>query len=117
MDFDEAIAAHVGWKAKLRSYITHADKSLDASVIEKDNLCSLGKWIYSEGLKYKSSQHYTELVSEHAKFHKCAALIVRHIDAGKKKEAEEMIGANSEYSEISMEVVTKIRKLRREIEK
>lgn len=117
MDFDEAIAAHVGWKAKLRSYITHADKSLDPGVIEKDNLCSLGKWIYNEGLKFKSNQHYIELVSEHAKFHKCAASIVRHIDAGNKKEAEAMIGANSEYSEISMEVVTKIRKLRSDIEK
>jgi hypothetical protein len=117
MDFDKAIAAHVGWKAKLRSYITHADKSLDPSVIEKDNLCTLGKWIYGEGLKYKANHFYTELVQDHAKFHTCAADIVRHIDAGNKKEAEAMIGANSEYSEISMDVVTKIRKLRGEIEK
>lgn len=117
MDFDQAIAAHVDWKAKLRSYVKQPDKSLNPSIIEQDNQCALGKWIYGDGLKYKSSILYSELIEEHAKFHKCAAKIVRQIDSGKIAEAEEMINVNSEYSIISASVVTKIRKLRSEIEK
>ncbi len=117
MNFDEAIAAHVDWKAKLRSYLKKADKSLNPTIIEQDNQCALGKWIYGEGVKYKTNQHYDELVIEHAKFHKCAAKIVREIDAGNLVEAEALIDAQSNYTEVSALVVTKIRKLRSEIEK
>ncbi len=117
MNFDEAIAAHVDWKAKLRGYLKKADKSLDPNIIEQDNQCTLGKWIYGEGTKYRSNQYFEDLVTEHAKFHKCAAKVVRQIDAGNLTEAEALIDAQSNYTEISGLVVTKIRKLRSEIEK
>lgn len=117
MNFEEAIAAHVDWKAKLRTYIKKADKSLDPNMVEKDNECKLGKWIYGDGGKYKSSQHYEALRQEHAKFHKCAANIIRKVDEGKLSEAENLIDAKSQYTEISINVVTKIRKMREEVEK
>jgi len=117
MNFDDAIAAHVDWKAKLRTYIKKADKSLNPEIVEKDNECSLGKWIYEEGAIYKSNQHYEDLRKEHAEFHKCASDIIRKADSGNIIEAETMIDPQSKYTEISMRVVTKIRKMRDEVEK
>lgn len=117
MDFDQAIALHVEWKAKLRSYLKKPDHSLDPNIIEKDNECTLGKWIYGEGSIYSDNELYIQLVSEHARFHKCAAFIIREIHAGHTEKAEDMIGLASEYTEISASVVTKIRKLRAQIEK
>ena len=115
MNFDDAISAHVDWKAKLRTYIKKADKSLNPDFVEKDNECSLGKWIYKEGAQYQSNEHYKSLKEEHAEFHKCAARVIRKIDEGNIAEAEAMIDAKSKYTELSTNVVTKIRKMKDEI--
>ena len=73
MDFDAAMNAHMDWKLKLRSYIARPDGSLNSATVAKDNECALGKWIYGEGKAYASIPEYSELKSEHAKFHKCAS--------------------------------------------
>ncbi|HNC01673.1 MAG TPA: CZB domain-containing protein, partial [Leptospiraceae bacterium] len=112
MDFDKAIATHVEWKAKLRSYLKNLDSNVDPKIVEKDTECSLGKWIYGEGAKYKDNEYYLQLVSEHARFHICAAAVIREIIAGNISKAESMIGLTSEYTEVSASIVTKIRKMR-----
>ncbi|MCM2280031.1 MAG: CZB domain-containing protein [Oligoflexia bacterium] len=112
MDFDGAIQAHVDWKLKLRGYIGKPDGALKAAVIEKDNECALGKWLYSEGARFSSLKEFGELKTIHAKFHKCAAEVVRKADAKDAKGAESLLASGSEYASISNQVVVLIRQLR-----
>lgn len=113
--FDDAIAAHVKWKMRLNQFIdgTSTEK-LDSTVVCKDNLCVLGKWIYGDGEKYKDAAHYGDLLNKHANFHRCAGDVVRKVDTGNKAEAMHML--KNEFSSIAKETVTAIMALKREIE-
>jgi hypothetical protein len=116
MNFDEAIKAHADWKLKLRNYISKTStEKFDAKVVAQDNQCALGKWIYGEGKTYQSDPDYKELKEAHAKFHKCAASIVTHCDAGTA--SLDMLGNNSEFYKYSLEVVTKISNIRKKAQK
>ena len=68
MNFDEAIASHEKWKIKLKDYIksesTHA--VIDPLVVEKDNLCDFGKWIYNEGLNLLTAELMTDIKVQEA---------------------------------------------------
>lgn len=112
MNFDEAIKAHAAWKMKLQTYLSHPDHSLDPAVIECDNRCDLGKWIYGEGAKHNKLTEYADLRSEHAKFHKAAAAIVRKADSGQSVSEEVALGSKSAFGMTSSAVVTAIMKMR-----
>jgi hypothetical protein len=105
MNVDDAVKAHVGWKAKLKTYLSAPNKSLNPTEIEKDNGCDLGKWLRGAGAKYAGKQIYKDLLVEHAKFHKAAASIVRRADSGEKVLEQTVLGAKSEFSTTSGKVV------------
>lgn len=111
MDFKGAIDAHVQWKLKLRAYSNAPDKSLDPTSVGLDNKCALGQWIHGEGKKFAALPEYIALKDEHAKFHKCAAEIIKKADAGKKDEALADINTG-DYAKVSNLVVQKIGALR-----
>jgi Chemoreceptor zinc-binding domain len=117
MDFDQAIAAHSKWKGKLRTYIASPDGSLSAPEIALDNKCELGKWISGEGAKYSNLPEFKSLRSQHAHFHKAAAEIVRKVDAGHNVTEEVALGAKSEFSSASADVVSAIMALKAEVAK
>jgi methyl-accepting chemotaxis protein len=117
MDFDGAILAHVEWKTKLRAYMTKSDGSLKSSMVAQDSQCNLGKWIYSDGIKYSALPAYQELKAEHAKFHKSAAKIVDLVNAGKLADAEAKTKAGSEFKILSTNCVALIMKLRDQAQK
>jgi len=112
MNFDEAISAHVNWKVKLLGFINGTADKLDANKVEKDNQCDLGRWLYAEGSQYKKHPEYDRLKKEHAHFHKCAADVVKAVDAGKKDEAKKMLEQGKEFAICSIHVVTLIRDMR-----
>lgn len=112
MDFDAAIEAHVNWKLKLRSYIDKKEGGLVATDVEKDNKCALGQWIFGEGLKFQNLPEFSALKEDHKTFHKCAAAVVRAVDAGDSATATKMIESGSEYTTISHKVVGAIRQMR-----
>lgn len=101
MDFDAAITAHSAWKKKLSAYIQKPDHSLQISEIAVDNKCELGRWIAGEGAKFSSLPEYAKLKSEHIRFHKAAADVVRRADSGGNVSAEVALGAKSEYTAAS----------------
>ena len=105
MNMDDAVKAHVGWKSKLKTYLSAPNKSLNPADVEKDNNCDLGKWLHGEGVKHSGKKVYKDLVAEHAKFHKAAAGIVRRADSGQKVLEETALGAKSEFSALSGKVV------------
>lgn len=111
MNFEDAIKAHAEWKIKLGSYLKKPDGSLNPSVVEKDNQCELGKWIYGEGTKFRSLAEYTALKTDHAQFHQCAGAVIRKIDAKAGVSEDSLLGMNSEYSKASGKVLRAIKAL------
>jgi hypothetical protein len=113
MNFDDAINAHTKWKVRLRMCIDGTEK-LDPAVVCKDNQCDLGKWIYGEGAKYNKAASYSTLKAEHANFHKCAADVVTKANAGKKAEAEALLGPTGNFAKASQATVSAIMKMKKE---
>lgn len=113
MNFDDAIAAHIKWKVRLTQFIdgTGTEKLASATVC-KDNLCDLGKWIYGDGMKFKSLPHYQDLVKKHANFHICAADVVKKVEGGDKGGAKSALGGP--FAVASKETVTAIMELKKE---
>jgi Chemoreceptor zinc-binding domain len=105
MDFDKAIASHSQWKGKLATYLRKPDHSLQPNDILPDNKCDLGKWIIADGAKMASEPEFSKLKSEHTRFHKAAADIVRRANAGEKVAEETALGTSSEFTNASSAVV------------
>lgn len=112
MDFDAAIKAHSDWKFKLSTYIKKPDGSLKADEVCLDNKCPLGQWIYGEGAKHSAIPEYATLKSEHAKFHKCAAEVIKKADSGQNASEEVALGSKSEFASASSNVVSAIMKIK-----
>jgi len=115
MDFDEAIAAHTAWKTRLKAYLRNPDKSLNVTSIALDNQCALGQWLHAEGAKYSASPEFTELMSQHANFHRSAADLIKRADAGESVAEEAALGTNSPFTKLSAQVVQLILKMKQKM--
>jgi len=112
MDFDHAIAAHSSWKSKLDGYLKNPDHSLKPAEVGLDDHCDLGKWIVGEGKQFSKLPEYVSLKSEHSRFHKAAASVIQHADAGQNVSEEIALGGKSEFSLASAAVVRAIMALK-----
>jgi aerotaxis receptor len=108
--FSAAIDAHTKWKSRLRMCIDNHDKCADPAVVEKDNACDLGKWIYGDGQRFSNDGEFRQLRQDHASFHRCAAGIIRSVQRNRTSEAERVLA--SEYSEISSRVIRALTRLK-----
>jgi hypothetical protein len=117
MNFDQAIAAHSKWRAKLRAYLAEPDGSLLAPEIALDNTCELGMWVSGKGAKYSDLPEFQSMRSQHARFHKVVAEIVRKVDSGQRYAEEAALGAKSEFSSASADVVSAILSFKAEVAK
>jgi hypothetical protein len=117
LNFMSAIEAHVGWKIRLQAYIDGtSEEKLDASVIEPDNNCVLGKWIHgSGGKRYGEHPLFEELKRIHASFHRCAADVVNKVDGGEKETALKVL-TTGEYPKYSHQVKALLARLYIELE-
>lgn len=113
MDFDAAIAAHSSWKIKLSTYLRKPDGSLKIADVQVDNKCQLGQWIHGEGKKWSHLPEFTTLKTEHARFHKAAAEVIRKADAGQNVSEDVAIGGKSEFAQASAKVISAIMSMRR----
>lgn len=114
MDLNQAIQKHAEWKLKFRSAMTKQE-TLDAGVIEKDNCCELGKWLYGDArTQFGALRSYTSCVTRHAAFHKEAAKVARAINAKRFDEANAMLNNGSSYSNCSSAVGVAILELRKD---
>lgn len=113
-DFDAAIAAHIDWKMKLTKYLAKPDGSLDPKKVGVDNACMLGKWLYSDGEKFRhlDTTLFDAVKSGHAEFHKIAGQIIEHINAGRRDEASHLLGTSGPYLAVSEKTVNLIRQLK-----
>lgn len=99
----DAISAHGAWKARLKSAIDSGKIEIPVVTIRKDNECIFGKWLYGPTIsaEVKNSSVYKTALELHAKFHKAAAEVAELAMAGKKSEAEKMMGLGGKYADAS----------------
>jgi methyl-accepting chemotaxis protein len=105
VNFDDAIRAHSQWKQKLSAYVSKPDRSLNASEVSADSKCQLGQWLSGEGKKFASLTEFSQLTSDHSRFHKAAGDVIRKADSGQNVTEEIALGANSEFAVASTAVV------------
>lgn len=102
-EIKKAVGAHAMWKARLKNVIDTGKTDVPIETIRKDNECVFGKWLYGAAIPAdaKTSDHYKKVKDLHAEFHKVAAHVVEKVISGKKTEAEALVGANGEFTNIS----------------
>jgi hypothetical protein len=102
LDVFTAIQSHVQWKLRLLSYIEGtSEEVLEPEVVGSDNLCALGKWIYSHGAEhYGDHPKFQSLKDIHAEFHTYASDVVRAVHSGDKEHALHLL-QQGEYPKIS----------------
>lgn len=112
LDFSSAIEAHLRWKMRLADYIAgKSEENLDPETIGQDDKCILGQWIYDVGGRnFGNEPGFNELVETHARFHKCAAEVVRKVDADQRDVAKQMI-SQGDYARASMLVIRQLSSL------
>jgi methyl-accepting chemotaxis protein len=109
MNRNEAIRAHAEWKKRLSAYLRHPDGSLNLSDVERDDACELGEWIKGEGrAEFSGDMAFQHLQVAHARFHHCAAGIVRRADTGARASEAKDLGVHGDLARASEEVVTSL---------
>ena len=100
---------------KLRQAIANHEK-LDADTICRDDRCPLGQWLHGDGGKrWGTRPLFTQLLQKHATFHQSAGSVARKINAGQYTDAGQLIGAGSEFAQVSLEVTTLLASAKRSL--
>ena len=110
LDFDGVIQAHMGWKQKLRDFISGSGENLDPAVVSRDDKCVLGCWIHGEGQRYARESGFARLTKSHADFHRCAGDVVRAQLAGDEVGAKRLL--LNDFSVLSDETIQEIRRMK-----
>jgi hypothetical protein len=99
----KAIAAHAGWKARLRSAIETGKFDLAPAIVRSDNQCEFGKWLHGSDFSAaeKQSQNFRAVVDLHAKFHLEASKVVELATSGHKDQAIAVMGLEGSYAKAS----------------
>jgi len=117
LDFVAAIEAHRKWKDRLAAYVdgTSGEK-LDQGVICRDDQCTLGKWIYGEGLAQTGNlPTFHQVKAKHAEFHVNAGQVVEAVQSGHQDNAHKMLHEGS-FAKSSRDVQTLLSRLYLEIQ-
>ena len=115
LDFSAALKAHADWKGKLREAINN-EETLDEAKVSRDDLCVLGVWLYDEDNvnALAALESYRHCKQKHAEFHKEIGKVAKEINRKNFDKAKEMIGAGSEYSDISTDIALSLHQLKKD---
>lgn len=102
---DNALAAHVNWKKRLQEALITGKSDYKVHIVEKDDLCPFGKWLYSLSDQEKNSDDYAKILKLHAEFHTAAAEILELALKGKKEEAQKNLEFGGKFGQISGRLV------------
>lgn len=79
--------------------------ALKTMSVKQDNNCAFGKWLHCRiDASEKNSAHYAKVVSLHAEFHKVAGHILDVASNGEKDQANNLISADSQFSNLSTQL-------------
>jgi hypothetical protein len=112
LEAESAISAHENWKKRLNLLLSgHSTEELDETKISQDNLCDLGKWIYSDATQeIRETEEYQRLLHAHKDFHYCAGSIVADYKTGNLTSANQTL--NGRYKTASEKVIFLLNKIK-----
>lgn len=100
------IAAHGLWKYRLHEAITSGHSSFDPAVVELDNRCPFGQWLYGDGQQtHRDDRRFDEVRVLHATFHRNAGEVLRLALAGRGSEASAKMDSGSSFLDVSTRLV------------
>jgi len=102
--FNAAIKSHEQWKILLKRHIDLGN-ILDPHEVVNCHACELGKWIYGQGLRFNGLPSFEAVCINHEVFHRAAAEVVRHSNAGDKAKALSLLKPNGVFSQTSSKLV------------
>ena len=88
IDFQKFRLKHMSWRLKLKDFLDGKGGLSEKQALSHRE-CSLGLWLYSEGLaQHKDLQEMTELEKVHKDLHDTVNSIISLKNGGKPEEAE-----------------------------
>ncbi|MGE5493597.1 MAG: methyl-accepting chemotaxis protein [Actinomycetota bacterium] len=111
-NFDAAIAAHLAWKARLRSFLD-GETTLTREQAVSHRHCALGKWYYGDGMgQFGHIQSMKDIEPPHEELHSTIARIVAAKEAGRKDEAEALF---AKIGPLSQKIVGLLQETKRQV--
>ncbi|MEI7741996.1 MAG: CZB domain-containing protein [bacterium] len=116
-EINNAITAHGLWRAHLQEAIDDGTSEYSPAIIATDDHCDFGKWLQKEiSPELKNSPSYSDIVKQHAAFHKEAAKILELALAGDKHAAMARMDSLSEFLSLSASLIVGLIALKKSLD-
>lgn len=114
IDIDALIYQHLQWKSQAESFFYETNcKTINPTIIGRDNCCDLGKWIHSPvSDPLSSNETFKQLKKAHKKFHLYAGRMLLECKSGDTDCAESWLPLFHKSAE---DVIKLLKGLKKEI--
>ena len=109
---NSAIAAHTLWKSRLHHSIDTGKSDVASHDARRDDACAFGKWLRTVS---PTEGHHKNVTDLHRRFHHVVGSVLDLATAGKKAEAQKLMGADSEFSKASSQLVRELMAWKQEV--
>jgi len=100
------IAAHGLWKFRLHEAIASGRSKFDPEVVQRDDRCPFGKWLYGEGQQtHRHDERFETARQLHATFHRAAGDVLRLALDGRSADAAERMTPGQPFLDVSLQLV------------
>ena len=101
----DALDAHAEWKRQLRDAVVRGYCEHDSDDVGRDDMCTLGRWLYALPPECRADRKYDELVELHARIHRDAAEVVQFLEMGRIDTARAAMDPDSDFARTSEELI------------
>lgn len=93
LNIKQVLDAHMAWKTRLHDTLAGtSSETIEVAQVAPDNICVLGKWLYSPGgQNFSQLPEYENLRLTHKKFHLVAGEILVAFNDGKIDTAKNLL--------------------------
>lgn len=115
MSFSSAVEAHLAWTVRFRQSLRNRQlPNPDETALAR--CCALGEWLHEVARhRYGHLPAYEHCLRHHAEFHREAAAVVRAAQQHGPAHAEQLLSAQSPYTEASGRLMLSLHHLRHEV--
>ena len=94
--FNDAIETHALWKMNLKRTIEEGIFQ-DIKQIGDCHACDLGRWIYTDGVRYNHLPSFDSMCVAHEHFHRTAAEVVYHSNMNNLAKARGLLDVDGSF--------------------
>jgi hypothetical protein len=94
----QAIVAHGFWKERLEAAVASGKSDITGEEAGDDKRCAFGQWLYRLPAVEQESEHFKNVKTLHANFHREASRVLRFALSGHKLSAEKAMDVGGSYT-------------------